>query len=232
VTVEQRLVAGLAQLMLLVSLAGLIRSGRWKLAPTFLVYLLAVLTMEAVYVWYPSRFYGWPYWHLKQTVYDAAKLALAVDLAARICREFPGARVATSRWLLLVLLATAVGLVLRPWQHDFLLMVTGDLHARAVIGTLWLLVATFFAVRHYHLIVHPLHTGLLVGFGAYLAVWGILLRLMFVEGWAALDLWTRLDPPAYLAFSAWLAWVAWRPATVDTENYDAVMALLRQRANA
>jgi hypothetical protein len=231
-TTLQVAVVVLAQVALLACLVGLVRSGRWRLCYSFAAYLVVVLTFELLQLAFPERFYVWTFWLAKQTAYDAAKLALAVELTFRVCQEFPGAKAVTARWVLALLLLTAAGLVLRPWQADFLLFAAGELHARAVIGTLWLLVAAILAAQHYRLAVHPHHMGVLVGFGVYLAVFGALLRLLQVRGWAAYDLWARLDPPAYALLAFWFAWVAWRQDRAATEDYEAVVNIVRERATA
>lgn len=224
-----RVEAVLAQASLLVCLVGLIRSGRWRLCYTLPLYILAIVGLGGLTTWGPDFFRSWDYWLWKQHAYDAVKLALPVELSARVCHNFPGARSRLERWLLAVLLLTAAGILLVPYGSDVLLTAAGDLHARVAVGALWLLLATLVAVHRYRIAAHPHHMGLIVGFGVYLAVWGMLLRLLFVRGWSAHALFNALEPPVYVAFAVWLAWVAWRPARSATEDYEAVAALLRER---
>jgi hypothetical protein len=234
-TLPQQLLAGLSQLAMIACLIGLVRSGRWRLCYGFAAYVAVILTLGPLTTWGPEFFRTWRYWSIKQTAYDAVKLVMVVELAGRICREFPGAKAVTSRWVLAVLLLTAGGIILSAfsgWPVDFLLFAAGELHARAVLGTLWLLAATVVLVRHYRLIVHPHHMGILVGFGAYTALFGALLRLMHVQGWSALSVWSALDPPAYVALTVWFAWMAWRPDGVDADDYETVIVAVRERVTA
>ncbi len=231
-TVEQRLFAAVAQLALLACLVGLVRSGRWRMVYGFTTYLVLILTLGPLQTWWPATFNNWTYWSLKQTAYDGAKIALAIELAARVCRHFPGARAATARWLLAVLLLTAAGLAWHPWSSDATLDLVSEVHARAVIGTLWLLAATAAAIWHYRLVVHPFLMGLIVGFASYLAIFGGMLRLLNVKGWAAYDVLARLDQPAYLIFALGLAWIAWRRDGPAAESYLEVVASIRTRVPA
>lgn len=225
----QKLTAGLVQLTMLWCLIGLIRSGRWRLSYGFVLYVCVILVLSPLQTWLPG-WNTWGYWQTKQIVYDAVKLVLAMELAWRVSEGFPGARRTTQRWVLAVLIVTAGGMILRPWNADWLLDMTGELHARAVIGTLWVFAATVIGIRHFRVVTRPFYWGLICGFAAYLAVWGFVLRLMQAFGWAAYDFGNALNPPAYALFSAWLAWVAWRPDSQDAKDYKHVMTTLRERS--
>lgn len=214
---------------MLACLLGLWRTGRWRMAYAFTLYVTLVLVLGPLQTWVPSTFNNWTYWSFKQAIYDVAKLALAIELACRICRHFPGARASVERWLLVVLLSMAAGLIWHPWSSDPVLTWAGEIRARAAIGTLWLFAVTLAAARHYRLPVHPFLMGLLVGLGGYLAVFGALLRLLQIRGWAAYDLWATVDPPAYAALAIWLAWISWRKDSAATEDYEAVVSLFRTR---
>lgn len=217
---------------MLACLVGLLRSGRWRLIYSFTAYVVLILTLGPLQTWLPERFNNWVYWSYKQTAYDIAKLALAVELAARVCQHFPGARAYTNRGLLVVLLAIGAGLAWHPWTSDPVLAWAAEIRARAAIGTLWLLAISVVTATHFRLPVHPFQMGVLVGMGAYLAVFGALLRLLQMRGWAAYDLWARLDPLAYALLAAWLAWVAWRKDGAATQDYEAVVSIARERATA
>lgn len=231
-TFDQKLTAAIAQLAMLACLVGLVRKRRWRLCYGFTAYVVAIVTLGPLQTWWPSRFNTWGYWSFKQTVYDALKLTLAVELTWRVCRWFPGAKASAERWVLGVLLLSALGLFLRPWSHDPLLEFAGELRARAATCTVWLFVATALAIWHYRLVVHPFHLGVLMGLASYLTVFGTVTRLMQVQGWAGYVWWRALDPPAYVLCALWLAWVAWRDDGDDAANYDHIIELLRARRAA
>jgi hypothetical protein len=231
-TPAQQATAAVCQIAMLTCFIGLLRSGRWRLVYSFTAYVTLILTLGPLQTWLPERFNNWEYWSYKQTAYDVVKLAFAVEIAAIACRHFPGARAATSKWLLAIFLLTALGLAWHPWTDDPILTLASEIRARAAIGTVWLLAATAVMINHYRLPVHPFVMALLVGMGAYLAVSGALLRLLQMRGWAAYDLWARVDPLAYAVLAAWLAWVAWRKDGAATEDYEAVVSMARERATA
>jgi hypothetical protein len=228
-TFEQRLTAAMAQAAIFVCIVGLVRTGRWRLCVGFLGYALALISLGPLQTWCP-RFNTWAYWSFKETVYSALKLALSAELAARVCRDFPGAKARAERYMLLVLLLVGAGLVLKPWSRDWLQILLGDHLASIAVGSLWLLVSTAIVVRHSRLPVHPFHLGLLVGFAAHQAFFGFLLRLVRVVGWdAGYQYGNALGPPAAVVFACWVAWISWRPDGEATIDYERVVNIMRKR---
>lgn len=228
-TFDQRLTATIAQLVVLAALVGLFRSGRHRLCYSFTGYALAIVTLGPLQTWVPG-FNTWAFWTLKETVYGALKLGIAIELTVRIVRWFPGAKAATEWWVLGVLLSTCAGLVLQPFCPNWPAQFVGEYMARLAIGTLWLMVATAVAIGHYRLPTHPFHMGLIVGFSCYQFAFGALLRLVQILGWDQGYLYgTALNPAAYVGFALWLAWVSWRPDGEATENYESVVRVIRER---
>ena len=102
----QLLVAHLVKLGLVALLAGMVLRGRMGLCWTFGAYVLAILVGNTLVTLAPERFYTPAFWVLKQGVYDALKVAIAIELAWRAFAAFP--RVwRTARVVLLALLAVS-----------------------------------------------------------------------------------------------------------------------------
>lgn len=191
--------------------AGLLVRGRWRLCGFFSAYIPVVLICEILVAWWPRVFYVPGFWMAKQIVYDVLKLGLALELAWRTFRVFPGAGAAARRVVLMILLLTTVVTLAASGGGLSYLTMAGDLHPRAINGTIWLLAATLGLAQWYRVPVHPFHRAILASLGAYLAVFGVLLGLEGLHGWAAQPYLNALDPAAYLLLTLYWAHVAWRP---------------------
>jgi hypothetical protein len=149
----------------------------------------------------------------KQVLYDMLKLGIALELAWRTFRVFPGAAAAALRATLGVLTVTTLAVLAAPTQSsssEVFLIASGELHPRLLNGTIWLMATTLVIARWYSVPVHPFHTGLLISFASYLMVFGLLLRLEGIYGWAAQPYLNAIDPPAYLLLVCFWAYLAWR----------------------
>jgi hypothetical protein len=215
VTWDQRAVAIAVQMALLATGLGLLRRGRWRLCVFFAAYVIAVLTGNLLVTWWPRQFYVPGFWMAKQVLYDALKLGLAIELAWRTFRVFPGGRQAARATVLAILVVTTTVTLGAPIDistpGSAFLTAISDLHPRVLNGTLWIMAATLGVAVWYRIPLHPFHAALLTSFGAYLALFGTLLRLLGQYGWAALPYVNGLDPLAYLLLTCWWTYVAWRP---------------------
>lgn len=210
-TADQLLVALLVEVALAAVGVGLLARGRWRLNWCFSAYVPAILAGNVLVTWWPQVFYVPGFWMAKQIVYDVLKLGLALELAWRTFRVFPGAGAAARRVVLVILLLTTIATIAASGRGVSYLKVAGDLHPRVINGTIWLLAATLGLAQWYRIPVHPFHRAILTSLGAYLAVFGVLLRLEGLHGWAAQPYLNALDPLAYLLLTLYWAHVAWRP---------------------
>lgn len=210
-TLDQRAVALLTEAAFLSILAGLVIRGRWRLSWLFSAYVVAAFTGNVLVTWWPQLFFVPGFWMAKQAVYDALKLGLAVELTWRTFRVFPGARAAAGRVTATVIAITTLATMAASGGGLDYLGAAGDLHPRVVNGTVWLLAATFAVAQWYRVPIHPFHSAVLASYGAYLAVFGVLLRLEGLYGWAAQPYLNALDPPVYLLLTLYWAVIAWRP---------------------
>lgn len=209
-TLDQRAVALLTEAALLAIGTGLLVRRRWRLSWFFSAYVLAAFTGNVLVTWWSPLFFVPGFWMAKQAVYDALKIGLAVELAWRTFRAFPGARAAARQMTAAVLAVTTVAAMAVSGSGLNYLGAFGDLHPRVVNGTVWLLAATFVVAQWYRVPIHPFHSAVLASYGAYLALFGVLLSLVGLYGWAALPYFNALDPPAYLLATLYWAVIAWR----------------------
>lgn len=198
-------------LALLLALLGLYRRGRLSLCWSFVPYSLAIIVCGGLAVFWPSRFFNPEFWLLKQAVYDVCKLAVAVELAYRALRAFPGAERQARRWFALILPG---GLVLVATSPARVYNEVADWQLRALVCIVWLFTVTALAVLYYRLPVHVWHRALLGGFSAYLLIFGVGLQALRGAGWSVAPLVGLADGWAYLAVCCWWAVSAWRREAV------------------
>lgn len=212
-TADQAAVALLVEIALAVTAVGLLARGRWRLSWFFSAYVPTALLGNVLVTWWPEVFFAPRFWVAKQAIYDLLKLGLAVELSWRAFRVFPGAQALARRAVVMILALTTVGVAAISGAGLDYLTASGRLHPRLLNGTVWLFVTTLALAQWYRVPVHPFHKALQTSFGAYLALFGTLLGLQGVQGWAAQPYLNAFDPPAYLLLAIYWAHLAWRPET-------------------
>jgi hypothetical protein len=213
---SQVIVAHVVRLALFVVLAGMLWRGRVRHCWAFAAYLLAVLVGNTLVSLGPSRFRTPAFWVLKQGVYDALKMAIALELAWRAFRVFPGA-LRTARQVLLALLAisTVALAVLSPGSSY---RTVWEWQPRVATAALWLLTATALMVVWYQVPLSSWQRAIMLGLAVYLLVFVTLLNILGRRGWAIGRLVATAETLAYLALVTFWAWAAWRrdPAPAAT----------------
>jgi hypothetical protein len=204
----QLLVAHAAKLALLALLAGIVWRGRAGLCWSFGLYVLAILLGNTLATIWPSRFLNPSFWVLKQGVYDALKMAVALELAWRAFGAFPGAaRTARAVIPALLALSTLALAVLTPASSY---MTVWDWQPRVATAALWLLTATALMVVWYQVPVHEWQRAIMLGLAPYLLVFVGLFGLLRRHGWAFLEPIATADAIAYLGLVLFWTWAAWR----------------------
>jgi hypothetical protein len=202
-------IAWAVKLALAVVLVGVLVRGRARQCWSFVAYLLIVLGCGTLIAAWPSRFLTPEFWLIKQALYDSAKLVVALELAWRVVRAFPGAKRTAQGWalaLLPVAVALAMGL---PVTAGF--DAVAEWQPRMVVGAVSLFSLTALLTLWFVLPVRPWHRALLMGFSAYLLAFTVLFGLLRLQGWDAVAWVNVADGVAYLGLSAWWAVEAWRP---------------------
>jgi hypothetical protein len=204
----QLLVAHLVKAGLVALLAGMLVRGRLGLCVTFSLYVVAILVGNSLVSLAPARFYTASFWVLKQGVYDALKMAMAIELAWRACASFPGAW-RTARVLLLGLLAAStVALVLLVPRSSYRTL--WEWQPGVATAAIWLLVATAVIVVFYQLPIGDWQRAIMLGLAPYLLVFVTLLDVLRRHGWTLRAELGLVDSLAYLALVLFWAWAAWR----------------------
>jgi len=197
-------------------IAGIAARRRANACLAFVAYLIVVLGFESVVSLWPERFFTPMFLLAQQAFFDAAKLAVAGELAWRAFRAFPGAKAAAQRTFAIILIVTTLSVVFLVPSRDmtdysFWVRVHLEWEPRILIGTIWLFVATARLVLWYNLPATRWHRAISLGFCAYLVVFVTgfnLLRSLGLE----IGPWRGyVDGLAYLTLLLYWAYEAWRP---------------------
>lgn len=199
-----QVILGLAGILaLVVTLLGLIVRRRWRRWYGFTVYVAAVAVFAVALI----ASYTKPLYVAQEVALSAIRLAMALELAARTFRAFPGAR-ATLRVVLLLVLVVTLSLVLAvPARHEYEGFID-HVSPRLLNGAAWVFTAIAALILWYRLPVASFHKALLLPYVPYLlwqaaylnsGLWKI--DSAFVE---------VFNPLTYLALAMRWAWVAWR----------------------
>jgi hypothetical protein len=204
---HQLVIALLINLALAGTLAGLLIRGRARQYLTFVAYLCALLTCETMVIVAPKRFYTPEFWMAKQAVYDVLRTTVALEMAWRVVRSFPGA-LRTARWMALVLLGGAT-LLLVGGPHRAPYNVMFSWQPRVVACTAMLFTLTALLVAWYHLPIRALHRAIMGGFAVYSAFFATLLSLLQRWSWQYRLVLSAIDTLVYLAVAFWWLRTSW-----------------------
>lgn len=219
----QLLLAWAVKAALVATLAGLVVRRRLQLCWAFCIYAAVVLGCETLIALWPAKFFTADFWMVKQALYDATKVAVALELAYRVVRAFPGA-MRTARVSALALLACSTAIIVAgPWAAGYAAM--AEWQPRMVFGVVSLFSLTALVMLWYNLPVRSWHRALLMGFSTYLLVFTVVLNVLRTQGWEMVHWLGLLDGVAYLALTIWWAFAAWAPDTIPVE----IPATVRQR---
>lgn len=200
-----------ARVALVATLAGLVARGRVRQCYSFVFYAGAVIVCGSLIALWPARFYTPEFWLVRQALYDIAKLLVALELAWRVLRAFPGAMRAAQRWAI-VLLPITVALVAAPWSSSYHSFAAWQ--PRMTMGTVALLGITAGLTLWYNLPLRPWHRAMLLGFTGYLFTYNVLLEVLRQWGWQIVRVFNAIEGLTYLAVVVWWAVEAWRPDPV------------------
>jgi hypothetical protein len=213
--------------LLLLTLAGLVVRGRWTQWYSFAVYLPVIAAFSLAFVVLPGL-WTWEVWFVQANVLNALRFAVALELAARTFRAFPGARSTLRPVMLLVLIVTFAMVAAFPWSAVDYQSFLEELQPRLLNGTVWLFTAIAGLILWYRLPVAPFHKAVLLAYVPYLLFELVFLRGFVARSWQVPAL-GYLNQAAYLLLVAYWARVAWRaeapsrlaPGPPDEQDPDA-----------
>jgi hypothetical protein len=204
--------------VMLVTASGLIARRRWRLSGFFAAYLGFCLITNPMWVWWPERFFHQWFYLFMQTGYDVLKFGIAIEVAWRTFRPFPGARFSALVIGLLVLGATALAAATVPigpdaWEWETVYL---EFFPRIKAGTLWLMAVTLLLAHWYHVPIHAFRAGLLTSFVCYL---GFVCGLHWLSGDGSgafvpyIKVLGAISGGLDLVLAGYWGYLAWRPDT-------------------
>ena len=204
------------QIVMAVTILGLIVRGRWRMATCLLTYLAWGLVTDLLMVWDGAHFWRQWFGMLRQGGADLLKMAIALEIAWRAMRFFPGAASALQRASLAILagtaltaLAASIGLTdVNDGAYWAAIQVVSP---RVQGGTLWLMVATLVTAHWYRVPLHSLHATLLASFATYQAMFLTLMTLGDPNSWTMCVFSGYVDNSVFLVAACVWALAVWRP---------------------
>jgi hypothetical protein len=199
-----------------VVLAGIFVRHRYRVWFFFPLFLAVSLVCTVLMLFWPRVFYTHDFWQGKENALNLLRFGMALELAYRTFRAFPGA-LATLRWvLLLVLVTTFVAVVAVSGSGSGIQSFMTDLQPRVLNGSIWLFTAVAALILWYRLPVEAFHKAVLLSYVPFLLVFTVSLN-----AWATLAAWTAAGwekawyvtypyQLSYLALMIHWARAAWR----------------------
>lgn len=213
----QKLIGYLGSGLLAATLVGLVCTGRYRLWHSFTL-CLAVIFAASAAIGLSPRLHNPSLWRWQELVVDLLRLAMAVELALRIFRDFPGAR-ATLRSVMILVGAVTLILIARAphgaavWfkhDRDAYEAFVSDLQPRVLNGAVWLFTGIAALVLWYRLPIHPFHKAVLLSYVPYLLVFTIAMKRLGDLGWERGWYIQYANQVAYAVLLAFWTHAAWR----------------------
>jgi hypothetical protein len=211
-------------LVLAGTLVGLVTTGRARHCLTFVVYLTALVTCETLTIVWPAEFYTAEFWMIKQGLYDVLRTVVALEMAWRVVRAFPGA-LRIARWSALALLVGALA-VLATGPHRARYEILFTWQPRVVACTALLFTLTALLVAWYHLPIRAIHRAIMGGFAIYSAFFVTTLRLLQEWGWDIRWVMNAIQSTALLGVSLWWLRTSWSREEEAMPQVEEIQALV------
>jgi len=188
-----------------VALAGVFVRRRYRVWFVFPLFLAVSLLCTLMMLSWPRVFYTGDFWQGKENALNLLRFAMALELAYRTFRAFPGA-LATLRWVSLLVLVTTLFAVIAVsgGASDFQSFMA-DLQPRVLNGSIWLFTAIAALILWYRLPVDPFDKAILLSYVPFLLVFTVSMSAWaeFSAGSAA-----RGQRPWFVTFTYQLAYLA------------------------
>lgn len=193
---------------LLVVMAGIVWRGRWQSWYSFTLYLVLVIVNSTIVLADPSLWAPGP-WMFYLTAVGVMRFAVAIELALRVFRRFPGARATLGPVLLFVLVVTLVLVVNHtPAQADYATFLR-EFEPRLLNGQLWLYTWIAGLILWYRLPIAAFHKEALLPYVPYLLFQVVYLHAFVERSWTIPAVgW--INQAAYLVTAHFWMRAAWR----------------------
>ena len=202
--------------MMAVVLAGCLVRRRYLVWYFFTLFLAVNLVGTLMMLAWPERFYTPDFWQAKETGLNVLRFGMALELAYRTFRAFPGALATVRLIMLLVLVATFVAVFAVSGGGADFQSFMADLQPRVLNGTIWLFTAIAALILWYRLPVNAFHKAVLLSYVPFLLFFTVTMHALGSVSRDRLSWLSYLYQLAYLALMVQWARAAWRRAEAPT----------------
>jgi hypothetical protein len=232
-------------------LLGLLVRQRYRACYSFMLYIMVILIGDLLLAWGPKElapdnllfpflgefgFQSKRFWLAKEMTINLLRFAVAIELAYRTFRAFPGARATARGVVFLLLMVTLVSVFLAtpqvsatPESGGFVEIAVTRLQPRILNGSIWLLTGIAALILWYRLPVDRFHKAILTGMVPYLLVFTVALNLLDSYGFNEMRVTVnQVSLGAYLMLTVYWAWAAWAPFRAPAEARGPAPVLERQ----
>lgn len=201
---------------LVVTSLGIVVRRRYRVWPTFGLYVAFLSVYALLIALWPGRFHRPAFWIVNESVASLLRFAVALELAFRTFRHFPGA-LARLRVVLLAVIGATLMLVVvaTPARLDYTAFV-GQIQPRILNGAVWLFSAIAVLILWYRLPILPFYKKVLLSYVPYLLVFTVAMNVLGAMGWERGQFMSYLNQLAYVVLVAFWAHTAWQPVRVPT----------------
>jgi hypothetical protein len=206
------------------------QSECWMLPVT----LGVVLVFDSAMSLFPEQLFHWKVYVLQQWIYNFCTFGVALELARRAFKAFPGAAATARAIFLAILVVTALSIFAATPPGtargtSFSVVAVLTLQPRLINATIWLFVATARLVMFFNIPVSDWHRSISLGFSIYLVISVTLINLLKTFGFDIRQIIGFFDGSAYLALCCWFALRAWQPEEATELIPDSVRRLAAAR---
>jgi hypothetical protein len=197
--------------LMLATLVGLGVRRRWHHWFTFALMLLLASLYDALVALWPVQFYRSQFWRARESTMMLLRVAMVIELTARVFRRFPGALATARRWLAVIVVTTFAVVFAVPTRESGHAGFVGDIAPRIVNGTIWLFMGLAILILWYRLPVHWFQKAILLSYIPYLLIFTAVMNALGEMGWQRGAWANRSGPIAFLTLLIYWAYTAWRP---------------------
>lgn len=208
-TGAQQTVALIGLLLIASAVVGVIVRRRYAAWWCFSAYLIAVLVGGVLPHLWPQRFFTPEFWQVKETAYVGLRFGMAVELALRTFKAFPGALATLRRVTFFILLLTLAAVVTAPVGEGYTTFMA-ELQPRVLNGSVWVFTAIAGLILYYRLPIGRFQKSVLLSYVPYVLVFTVFSSHFGRGGWRSAPAMQYGNQLAYVALVAFWNVAIWR----------------------
>jgi hypothetical protein len=210
----ERAVGSVGLFVALILLLGLLRRGHGRGLPVFTAFIAGHLLTQGPIALDPERFYRWQFWLFHDTATAALRFGVALELAHRIFRGFPGAAASALNGVLVVTVITAMAIVGMYSPDASYTQITTQIVPGIAHGTAWMLTLLAMLTLWYRIPLAPMPKVILMSYAPYLLLFTGGRSLIGQMGWDLRQEIGWVIVLTYFCLQLYWTWAAWTfPAT-------------------